>query len=96
MLEFQLTVYLKKTVSFAGDGASVMCGKKTGLVARLKQEQPHLVGVHYVAHRLELSYKDVFKQTEVFKDLDRLLLDLYYFYEKSPLNRANLSNAQKA
>ena len=56
------TCILEKTVSFASDCASVMCGKKLGLVTRFREEQPRLVGILCVAHRLELSYKDVFKQ----------------------------------
>ena len=83
----------KKLVAFASDGASVMTGRKTGLVTRLRNEQPHLIGVHCVNHKLELAYKDVFKNQQTFLDIEQLLLDLYLFYEQSPLNRANLQKA---
>ena len=43
-----------------------------------------------MAHRLELSFKDVAKNNLCHKKLDTLLLGLYYFYHNSPLNRANL------
>ena len=43
------------------DGTSVMLGKKSGVLALLK-EQPSLIGVHCSAHRLELCYKDAMKK----------------------------------
>ena len=83
-----------RLVCFASDGASVNTGRKSGVVARLKDIQPELVGLHCSNHRLELSYKDVFRKVEQFRAIDVLLLDLYLFYEKSSLNRANLYEAR--
>jgi len=39
------------------DGLSVML-RDRGVFALLKQEIPHLIKVHYVAHRLELAFDD--------------------------------------
>ena len=89
------TLY-NKLVAFASDGATVMTGHKSGLVTRLRDHQPHLVGIHCVNHKLELSYKDIFKNQQTFKDIEQLLLDLYLFYEHSPLNRSNLQKAADA
>ena len=71
------------------DGAAVMVGRKSGVVTRLSDGLPHVLGVHCMAHRLELSFKDVAKKNLCHKNLT-LLLGLYYFYHNSPLNRANL------
>ena len=44
------------------DGASVMLGKKSGVLVLLKEQQPSLIGIHCSAHRLELCYKDAMKK----------------------------------
>ena len=90
------TDLFKKIVAFASDGASVMTGHKSGLVTKLRDKQPHLIGIHCVNHKLELAYKDVFRCYDKLKVIDQLLLDLYYFYERSPLNRTNLQIAREA
>ena len=82
-----------KLVAVASDGASVMTGKKTGVVTRLKKDTPHLVGIHGMAHRLELAYKDAVKNNKLHQDLETLLMGLYNFYHYSPLNRSNLKAA---
>ena len=65
-----------------------MTGHKSGLVTKLRDKQPHLIGIHCVNHKLELAYKDVFRCYDKLKVIDQLLLDLYYFYEMSPLQIA--------
>ena len=83
-------VWRGRLVGVGSDGAAVMVGRKSGVVTRLSDGLPHVLGVHCMAHRLELSFKDVAKKNLCHKKLDTLLLGLYYFYHNSPLNRANL------
>lgn len=45
-------VELSKVMGFGSDGASVMMGRRGGVVAKLKEENPNLIGIHCVAHRL--------------------------------------------
>ena len=71
------------------DGASVMLGKKSGVPALLKEQQPSLIGVH-VPHRLELCYKDAMKKVPMAEKVLTLLTGLY---RNSPLSRTNLKNA---
>ena len=52
---------------------------------------PHIIGIHCVNHKLELSHKQ-----QNFKGIEQLLLGLYLFYERSPLNRSNLQKAADA
>ena len=80
----------KKLVGFGSDGAAVMLGKKSGVAALLKKQQPCLQAVHCCAHRLELAYKDALKSVNLYTTLSQLLLNLYLFYHNSPLNRSNL------
>jgi hypothetical protein len=74
------------------DGPKVNTGSKTGVVKQLR-DQPemfHLIGIHYLAHRLELTLGDVAKEVPLQKQVDALFLQLYLFYHKSTLNRSNL------
>ncbi|XP_049892465.1 zinc finger protein 862-like isoform X1 [Epinephelus moara] len=82
-----------KLVAVATDGAAVMVGVRTGVVQRLRRDRPYLVGVHCMAHRLELSFKDSVKNIVLFKKVEELLTGLYTFYHVSPLNRSHLKNS---
>ena len=58
----EFNTFLSKLVTMGSDGASVMLGKKSGVLALLKEQQPSLIGIHCSAHRLELYYKDAIKK----------------------------------
>ena len=68
----------KKMVGFGADGASVNTGCKQGIGVRLAEKQKLLTSVHCMAHRLELSLKDVIlighnsKQLHVTKFLENI------------------------
>ena len=79
-----------KLVACVTDGAAVMSGGKSGVVTRLKGDKTYVIGVHCMAHRLELSFSDAIKESAMFRRMDELLGGLYSFCHKSPLNRANL------
>ena len=80
-LNIPLEDFATKLVALGADGAAVMMGRNTGVVTRLRQLAPTLVGIHCFAHRLELAVKDVVKLHPMYGTLDRLLLDLYLFYK---------------
>ena len=94
-LEVTSQQFMKKLAGVGTDGAPVMLGKKGGLVALLKQQQPCLVGIHCMAHRLELALKKTVNSFPMFAAIEQLMLDLYMFYHYSPLNRSNLKIAYK-
>lgn len=79
----------------ATDGASVMVGKKAGVVKRLKDQtnRAFIQGIHCSAHRLKLSFKDATKDLSLWTKASNLLLGVYLFYRNSPLNRSNLLQA---
>jgi len=85
-----------KLVGFSSDGASVMMGCKQGVATKLKRDCPKLVTVHCTAHRLELAFKDMTLRVDYYKKISQLLIDLYYFYKKSPLNRSMLNRSAEA
>lgn len=76
--------HMNKLVGFGSDGAANMMGKKTGLITLMRNDHPAIIGVHCLAHRLELAFKDVFKSDELYTQLTTLLLGLFYFYKNSP------------
>lgn len=89
-----MTLY--QLVALSCDGASVNTGQKGGVGARLKTE-PDLIVLHRMAHRLELSIKDVLKKVPLYrKVVDTLLKGLFYFYHNSPLNNAMLHRTYHA
>ncbi|CAI7768716.1 unnamed protein product [Closterium sp. NIES-53] len=58
---------LERISGISTDGASVMVGSQTGLVARLRARIPHLAGFHCIAHREALAAKDA---AEAYPELD--------------------------
>jgi hypothetical protein len=86
-----------KVVGRSCDGASMMVGCRYGVSAIMKCEQPSLLTIHCMAHRLELSLKDCFKTVKtVDKAVNTLVTGLYLFYHNSPLNRSMLKRAHEA
>lgn len=88
-----------KLVGFGTDGANVMLGHKTGAVQQIREatNKPWLVGVHCSGHKLELAYKDMVKcKIPLYDKVDSFLLNIYYFYRHSNLNRALLKDSFKA
>ncbi|XP_073727113.1 zinc finger protein 862-like [Misgurnus anguillicaudatus] len=70
-----------------------MTGSKTGVVNRLRGERTYILGVHCMAHRLELAFKDVMKTNNLCRKVEDLLTGLFTFYHRSPLNRAKLKDS---
>ena len=62
---------------------SIMATKKEGMKAILQKENPRLAFGWCLAHRLQLALKDSLGQTS-FKEVDDVILRLYYLYKKSP------------
>ena len=84
MVEFGLENWKSQTVAFESDGASVCVGRLNGVVAKLHVEIPWLLGVHCIAHRLELSVLDAHKDEEQLKNVQEMLQGLYKHYHYSP------------
>ena len=83
-------VPISKLVGFGSDGAATMMGIRSGVATLLKQQVPHLIPVHCLAHRLELCFKDAIKREKLFDKADTLLVGLYYLYKKSYKQKKSL------
>ena len=70
------------------DGASVNVAEHNGMKGKLQKELPWLYWTWCYAHRLELACKDAFS-SQLFKDIAKVLLRLYYLYAKSPKSPVN-------
>lgn len=73
------------------DGASVNIAEQNGMKGKLQRELPWVSWAWCFAHRLELACKDSLS-SKLFKDIDEMLLRLYYLYEKSPKKSRELED----
>ncbi|WAQ94245.1 K1586-like protein, partial [Mya arenaria] len=89
-------VFSEKLVGFCSDGASNMQGIKSGLSALLIKTHPNIVIIHYLAHRMELAFKDTVIKVPLYNRLMTLLLGLYYLYRKSPKLKQGLKRSFEA
>jgi hypothetical protein len=89
--------FTSKLVALSCDGASVNTGQKSGVGALLQKWQPDLIVLHCMAHRLELSVKDVMKKVPLYQRVvGTLLKGLFYFYHNSSLNTSMLRRTYHA
>lgn len=86
----------KHLISIATDGASVLTGKVSGLIARLKTDFPNVQAVHCLAHRLELAVHDSLKAVTGTNYFDIFISKLYAIYHQSPKNTRLLKEAALA
>ena len=70
-------------MALGADGANVMLGEISGVYGLLKQEIPHIIKVHCVAHRLELSFADTLSDVPVLKDVKEMLQGIWKHYHYS-------------
>ncbi|MCO5582460.1 hypothetical protein L7F22_036356 [Adiantum nelumboides] len=75
---------VNKLIAIATDGASVMIGHNTGLVARFQNDMPRIMGVHCIAHRQALAAKDGFvSHPHVYAFVDKVANKVYAWLGKS-------------
>ena len=71
-------------VGFGADGASIMMGRQNGVLKKIKDDVPHLIEMHCVAHKLELAILDAFNDESILTELKDLLQGIYKHYHYSP------------
>ena len=75
------------------DGASIMT--VGGVSTLLKKENPFMINIHCMAHRLALSTSQAANQVEKMEKYRQLLTDLYYYFSKSAKRVAGLKAIQE-
>lgn len=73
----------KNLISIATDGASVLTGCKSGVIARFKTEFPKLKSIHCMAHRLELAVHDSLKSLAACNHFEIFISKLYSLFNQS-------------
>jgi len=80
--------YLQKNwVSFVSDGASVMLGKTSGIVSRLRAMYPAIFPWHCMNHRLELAVADAVKEVSAVNHLKQFLDSIFRLFSQSNKNQ---------
>lgn len=73
------------------DGTSVNFGNKCGVFKRLKDEVPQAIGIHCIAHKLELAILDANKTIPYMSTFETTLKGVFKFYYYSPKRRRELT-----
>lgn len=74
------------------DGAANMKGAKTGVAARIMQDEPRAIYIHCMGHSLNLAVQDTVKQNRVLKDCLDYSYELIKLIKKSPRRSSLLDN----
>ncbi|MCO5575073.1 hypothetical protein L7F22_028870 [Adiantum nelumboides] len=89
-------VDLSKLIGFASDGASCMRGVNNGVLTKLQQKVPHIIGVHCVAHREALVVSDACDKFVEFTFVDAFANKVYAWVGRSTKRHQNLDKLMKA
>lgn len=76
------------------DGASVMVGKREGLVTKLKRDNPSLLAIHCICHRLALACVDTNSDLSYMKEVEGHVTHVWKLFHYSPVKLAALLKAQ--
>ena len=71
-------------------------GKRNGLNVLVQDEAPWVEVVHCFNHQLELAIKDVFIESPFYSNINEVLSNLYWLYQKSPKRLTQLKELNEA
>ena len=86
----------ERLVGGACDGASVMVGPLTGVVARIKVKIPTFLATHCVAHRLSLAAVDACSGSAIVSRFQSIINEIYSFFSRSTVHTSQLREIEKA
>ncbi|XP_061192620.1 uncharacterized protein C17orf113-like [Saccostrea echinata] len=85
---------VSKLVGVGTDGASVMTGRKNGVIVRLKEYSPALVGIHCAAHRCALAASQASKCIPQLKKYSDTVANIFFYFSGSALRSNKLREIQ--
>ena len=88
-------VSVKKVDALGTDGASVMTGKKEGLLGQFLRVNPHMVNTHCAAHRLALCTEQAGKKIPAVTEFASSVEQIYYHFKRSPHKSDMMEEIQK-
>lgn len=71
-----------------------MFGKKNGVVAKLKEDNPHIINIHCMNYRLQLAVSKAFNYIPAIENTDELLAGLFIYYHYSTVKSERLKAVQ--
>ncbi|XP_048580041.1 zinc finger protein 862-like [Nematostella vectensis] len=74
---------MENVSSFSSDGASVMTGRRSGVATRLKADNKAMLNIHCICHRLALACGDANDTVDYIKQVERILIQLWSFFDNS-------------
>ena len=74
---------LGKVMGLGTDGASVMTGTGEGVTGHLLRENPMMVNIHCMAHRLALVSSQAGASVKYMKEYQEILTGIYYYMKAS-------------
>ena len=93
---FSETSMCKRIVGFTTDGALVNRGENASIKTLLRETSLWVVFTWCIAHRLEPAVKDSLSNEYEFKEINEMLLRLYYLYHKAPKKLCQLRELSHA
>ncbi|XP_028410502.1 E3 SUMO-protein ligase KIAA1586-like [Dendronephthya gigantea] len=93
---FDMDYLQEHFVAFTTDGASVLTGKKSGVMELLMNDFPNLITWHCLNHRLELAVEDAISELTGINHFKIFVERLYSIYSQSPKNVRELREVAKS
>ncbi len=79
-------------VGFSSDNCNVMIGKNNSVLSRVKSQAPYIYSVGCPSHLVNICAKTAAKELSM--SPEELLIDIYYYFEKSSKRREDLKQFQ--
>ncbi len=76
-------ISIDKLSGFGSDGASVMTGRKNGTTGKLLEQNPALINIHCMAHRLALCTSQAANQVTYLKEYQTTVTSIFYYFKHS-------------
>ena len=86
----RLSLPLERCRGQCYDGASNMSGRRSGVAARIQQEEPRALYVHCMGHSLNLAVQDTFRSVKVMADTFDTVLEMAKVFKYSAKKKAML------
>ena len=88
-------VVFSKVMGLGTDGATVMTGQNMGVTGLLLRENPQMLNVHCLAHRVALVTSQAAQYFPVLKDFQQTLTNMFYYFNESSNKVQTLEELQK-
>lgn len=80
-------------IGFSSDNCNVMIGKNNSVLSRVKAQAPHIYSVGCPSHLVNICAKTAAKELSM--SPEELIIDIYYYFEKSSKRREDLKEFQE-